>query len=327
MPVSQNKPEYYPPPDVPLAQHSPVQAAYQDPQGPEEPAARSPGKRMLVIVCVLLIIVSFAFILRGLVFTIRNVKVHGISLVSWQEVAISAGLSPASNYFNLDEAQIREGINSNRYLTYRKMERVFPNTLVLYVQERRPSARINYIGIAYIMADDGVILERTKDLTKYADLMTISGMAIGDIRVGNTPLSTRYSQVDICVSLLRELDQQNYLAQIRDLNVANPASIYMTSIDGYSIHLGDAKDLQAKIGTVRAVLQALRKSGYPIGVIEATVPGEATYRPDSVSRDKWLNMAVLRNKDLFSFGGLAKLSQNSYNKLSKWLPAFGLLYM
>ena len=327
MPVSQNKPEYYPPPDVPLPQHSAPETAYRDPQDPEEPAARSPGMRMLVIACVLLIVVSLAFIMRGLVFTIRNVKVHGISLVSWQEVAISAGLSPASNYFNLDETRIREGINSNRYLIYQKMEKVFPNTLVVYVRERRPSARINYIGIAYIMADDGVILERTKDLTKYADLLTISGMAIGDIRIGNTPLSTRYSQVDICVALLGELDQQNYLSQIRDLNIANPASIYMTSNDGYSIHLGNAKDLQAKIGTVRAVLQELRKSGYPIGVIEATVPGEATYRPDSVSYRKLPKIAVLRNKDLFPFGGLAKLSQNSYNKLSKWLPAFGLLYM
>jgi len=281
---------------------------------------------MLVLVCILLIFVSLAFILRGLVFTIRNVKVHGISLVSWQDVAISAGLSPASNFFNLDEAHIRKGINSNRYLIYQKMEKVFPNTLVLYVQERQPSARINYIGIAYIMADDGMILERTKDLTKFTDLMTVSGMAIGDIHVGNVP-STHFPQVDVCVNIIRELDQQNFLSQIKDLNVANPASIYMTSIDGYSIHIGDAKDLQAKIGTVRAVLQALRKGSYPIGVIEATVPGEATYRPDSVSRLKTHETAILSKNDLFPFETLAKLSQNSYNKLSKWLPAFGLFYM
>lgn len=327
MPISQYKPEYYPPPEVPLTQKPAMEATNQDPQSPEEPEVRTPGMRILIIVCALLIIVSLAFIMRGMVFTIRNVKVHGINQVPWQDVAISAGLSPASNYFNLDEKRIAEGINSNCYLIYRKMERVFPSTLVLYVQERRPSARINYIGIAYIMADDGMILEKTKDLTMFADLMTISGMAIGDIRVGNLPLSTRFSQVDICVALLRELGQQDFLDQIKDLNVANPASIYMTSSDGYSIHLGDAKDLQAKIGTVRAVLQALRKSNYPIGVIEATVPGEATYRPDSVSRLKSPSMAVLRKRDLFPFEGLAKLSQNSYNKLSKWLPAFGLLYM
>lgn len=298
MPGPRPTPEHYPPPEVPSHPQAIRDSVVRDPQGTEEAVQRSPGTRMLVLVCILLIFVSLAFILRGLLFTIRNVKVHGISQVSWQDVAISAGLGPASNYFNLDEERIREGINSNRYLIYQKMEKVFPNTLVLYVRERQPSARINYIGIAYIMADDGMILERTKDLTKFTDLMTVSGMAIGDIRVGNVlPLST---QVDVCVNIIRELDQQNFLSQIKDLNVANPASIYMTSIDGYSIHIGDAKDLQAKIGTVRAVLQALRKGGYPIGVIEATVPGEATYRPDSVSRVDTLETAIFEQKRLIS---------------------------
>jgi cell division protein FtsQ len=300
MPGTRQTPDYYPPPEVPSHPQATRDPVVQGQQDTEESVRRSPGTRMLMLVCILLIFVSLAFILRGLVFTIRNIKVHGISQVSWQDVAISAGLGPASNYFNLDEGRIREGINSNRYLVYQNMKKVLPNTLVLYVRERQPSARINYIGIAYIMADDGMILERTKDLTRFADLMTVSGMAIGDIRVGNVPLSTRFSQVDVCVDIIRELGQQGFLSQMKDLNVANPASIYMTSIDGYSIHIGDAKDLQAKIGTVRAVLQALRKGGYPIGVIEATVPGEATYRPDSVSRMGRPKTAIFVQKRLIS---------------------------
>ena len=162
------------------------------------------------------------------------------------------------------------------------MERVFPNTVVFHVRERRPSARINYIGIAYVMADDGMILERTRDLSQFAKLMTVSGLALRDIRQGAVPLSTRASQMDVCISLVNELQLQGFDSQIVDVNVAEPSSLYVTTNDGFSIHLGDSRDLRAKIGTARAVLQACRAAGYQRGVIEATVPGFATYRPDSV---------------------------------------------
>lgn len=278
--------EYYPPPEIPQGApvKAPVQPREQEPQD-EPPQPRSAASRMLVLTCALLILISVAFILRGFVFSIRNVRVVGISRLSWRDVAISAGLSPASNYFNLNEDHIREGINANRYLIYERMERVFPNTVVLHVKERRASARINYIGIAYIMAEDGTILERTKDLSQYAQLMSVSGLAIRDIRQGATPLSTRASQMDVCISLIRELQLQGFDNQILDINVAEPSSIYITSNDAFSIHLGDSKDLRAKIGTARAVLQACRAAGYQRGVIEATVPGFATYRPDSVSSE------------------------------------------
>ncbi|MHC1785517.1 MAG: cell division protein FtsQ/DivIB [Christensenellales bacterium] len=288
MPEMQRVPEYYPPPEVPQDRSISARSQQTGQQEPEAPKERSPGSKMLILACTILIVVSAAFILRGFVFTIKNVRVIGISSVSWQEVALSAGLSPASHYFNLDEAQIRKGINGNRYLVFQGMEKVFPNTLVLRVKERRPLARINYIGIAYIMADDGIILEKTKDLGKYASLMTISGLAIRDIHLGAQPLSTRSFQVDACISVAGELQAQGFDSQITDVNVAEPASIYMTSNDSFSIHLGDSRDLRAKIGTARAVLQACRAAGYRRGVIEATVPGFATYRPDSVSREMWL---------------------------------------
>lgn len=271
--------EYYPPPELPQGQEPPRGAMEEQQKEPTSPM--TPERRMLIIASVLLILVSAAFIARNLLFTIRHVRVVGTQHVGWEQVARSAGLSPSSNYFNLNEARIREGINSNRYLVYERMEAVFPNTVVLFVRERLPVASIHYIGISYIMADDGMILERTRDLSKYAHLMTVSGLDLRDIRLGSYPQSTRVNQMDTCVALTRELIGQGISSQVLDINVSELSSIYFSTHDGFSIHLGDGTNLRAKVGTVRAVLDECRRREYKPGVIEATVPGEATYRPDS----------------------------------------------
>lgn len=273
-------PEYYPPPDI-QQRNGPVAEPQGDGMADQRPPM-TPERRMLIIVCVLLIGVSLAFLLRGLLFNIRHLRVVGIHRITWQEVARSAGLSSSSNYFGLDEKSIREGINANRYLVYERMQRVPPSTLILYVRERQPIASINYIGIAYIMADDGVILERTRELDKHSDLMTVSGLVLRDIRLGSVPLSSRINQVETCIALARELHMQGFANQVQDINLSEISSIYMTTRDGFSVHLGDGRDLRPKIGTIRAVIQRLREGGITGGVIEATVPGEATYRPDSV---------------------------------------------
>lgn len=271
--------ENFIPPEVPGYLPPPPGQHPQEEQPSEQRQPMTPQRRMFIIASVLIVVISIAFVLRAAVFSIRNVRVVGIQQLSWQDVARSAMLSPSSNYFNLNENKIREGINSNRYLVYERMETVFPNTLVLFVKERQPAASINYIGISYIMADDGMVLEKTKDLGKYAGLMTISGLDLRDIRTGSVPMSTRLTQMDTCIALTRELKAQGFHPQIKDINLSEPTSVYLSTTDGYSIHLGDGQQLRAKIGTVRAVLEECRRRGYSPGVIEATIPGEATYRP------------------------------------------------
>ena len=281
---TERMPDYYPPPEIPHPVSKPMQPVGVEGNGapPPEHEPMTPEKRMLIIGSVLVLLVSGAFLVRSLVFTIRNLHVVGLQNLTWQQVAASAGLNSSSNYFGLNEERIKNGINANRYLVYERMQRVFPNTLVLYVRERRPVASIHYIGVAYIMADDGMILEKIRDLQLDLKIPTISGLALRDIRQGSVPVSTKFGQVETCVALTGELTLQGFSEQIADINLSEPTSIYMITRDGYSIHLGDGTQLRAKIGTVRAVIQELRRRQFQGGVIEATIPGEATYRPGSV---------------------------------------------
>ena len=84
--------------------------------------------------------------------------------------------------------------------------------------------------------------------------------------------------MEALVALVKELTDQGYSAQVKDINVADESNLIMTTQDDYTVRLGDAENLRAKIGTVRAVIEELKRRSLTGGILEASIPGEATYR-------------------------------------------------
>ncbi len=256
------------------------------PQIPFEPSNEdnqptiSPRLKLAVqIISILVITVSIAFILKDTVFTINNVAVVGNTNIPNEIILSSAGINSSSNYFNINEEEIAKNIDSNRYLKYLSMEKRFPNGLTIYVKERIPAACINYIGIMYILADDGVVLETTKRSDITGGLVSITGLDIQNIRVGSLPEVRKIDKLASCIDLLRELIEQGVINNVSLISFTD-TNIYLSLRDNYTINLGDGNYLRAKIGTARGVLIELRKQNLNNGIIEATKPGEATFRPE-----------------------------------------------
>lgn len=251
-------------------------------QGPAEeellPPQPNSARRTLIIIGIILALIATLFLLRYYVFTISHVRVVGNRAIPWQDVARSAGLDRKLLYFTLNEAEIEEGINANRYLAYESMEKVFPNTLILYVKERTPSAFFTHLGVGFVMAEDGMILEKSRDLNLRRGLIEVSGLSIwGQLESGMFPVGGKPGQLEALVALIGELMIQGYAPQVQDVNVSDENSLVMTTQDGYTVHLGNSEYLHAKIGTVRAVIDQLKQHNMVGGVLEASIPGEATY--------------------------------------------------
>jgi cell division septal protein FtsQ len=274
------------PPRPPETRPSPPQPPVYEQQWQQEPYDEvvlphegNSIRRALTMIGVLVGLVILAFVLRYYVFTISHVRVVGNRAMPWQEVARAAGLDRKLLYFTVNEAEIESGINANRYLDYQGMEKVFPNTLILYVRERSPSAFFTHLGVGFVMAEDGMILEKTRDIRMRQGLIEVSGLAIwGQLESGMFPVGGRPGQLEALVALVKELTDQGYSAQVKDINVADESNLIMTTQDDYTVRLGDAENLRAKIGTVRAVIEELKRRSLTGGILEASIPGEATYR-------------------------------------------------
>lgn len=235
--------------------------------------------RIIKASIIALAVVAIVLLICTQVLSIRTVRIFGLSSLP-QETAISlAGLDNSMFYFTLREDDISRAINANRYLVYQGMEKIFPNTLNITVIERRPLAFFTHLGVGYILSQDGIILEQTRELRDGKDLMQVNGLAVwGQQALGTLPASTDPVQSETLVDLFEQLLVWGFEDQLSNVDIAQSMNISMQTKDGFTINLGTTEQLHAKIGTVSSVVNALRSRQMSGGIIEATLPGEATYR-------------------------------------------------
>ena len=234
--------------------------------------------RYTVIGLIVLLIVAALFV-RGRFLRIHDVEVPGLTRYSEAEVAARAGITAGSTYFNLNENRIRANIEKDRYLRFDGMEKVWPDKVILYVQERSETFNLLNMGVQYILSADGMVLANSNRMALDNGCVNVTGMSVRDIRVGAPVVCDDSEQMEVLLQLYEELIAQGALGEIAELNMTSLDSIYLVTLDGYTANIGDRTELRAKIGTVRAVVRALREAGDKGGMIEATSPGQATYRP------------------------------------------------
>ncbi len=250
---------------------------FEEESAPPPPTKKRSGLKTAVLT--LILILSLAVLLNESVLKIQRVAVVGNAAVSWQEVVTAAGLDRPISYFSVNEEKIAAGINSHKLLVYEKMEKQFPNGLTLYVRERQPWAYLQVMGVLYKIDNEGMVMERLGTVQPAGDLIAISGFKAKDVRVGKIIVPTTADYMDAFLLLMQEIELQGIRSEVAELNLADPDSLYLITVDGYTAHLGSREELRAKIGTVRAVVEKLREMGKKGGMLEASRPEEVTYTP------------------------------------------------
>ena len=248
---------------------------------PPPPVKRRAG--VITVVMTLALILSVAVLLRESVLKIHKVAVVGNQQITWEEVVKAAGLDQPVSYFELNETRIAEGINSHRYLIFDHMEKVFPDRVTLYIRERRAKANIEISGRYYQIDETGMVLEYVGNNHPQDSLINITGLQPkGSVSPGAMITSSR---LEAYTALMAEIEIQGFSGQVSELNLSDPDNLTLVTVDGYTVYLGEATDLRAKIGTVRAVVDKLNEMvsngelAQKGGIVDASIPGEAVYTP------------------------------------------------
>lgn len=234
---------------------------------------------VFTVIAVIVLLTVAAIFVRGNFFRLKNVQIYSVDPSREVEVLQRAGLTENTGYYQIDEDKMRKGIESSIYLEYLGYEKIWPDTLILYVNERSEVANVFTGGARYVLAEDGMVLHGTNNLTIDNNCMRITGLDVRDIRVGAKVVCHDTAQTQAMLDMLEELYLQGWRGEISELILSDLDSIYLVTVDGYTANIGTINDLRAKIGTVRAVVYELRNRGLRGGLISATVPGEASYRP------------------------------------------------
>ena len=193
----------------------------------------------------------------------------------------TGGVSIGDSMFTLDTAAVAEKINAHQYLTCNSVWRDFPDRVFINVTEHQPVATANWMGSLVMLGQDGVVMEITGQIDIELAVPVITGASIKSARVGEAVTYGVAGQAEAVEAVLEAIDWQGFTGEISEINVGTLDDLYLVTVDGLIIRLGDSEKLDEKILTARSALVPLRAAYAMRGAVldVSTGDGQADFQP------------------------------------------------
>lgn len=235
----------------------------------------------VALTAILALIAVSLVIAGGRVFVVHSVVVEGNRFISAEEIMRTGGISIGDSMFTLDTAAIAEKIDAHQYLTCNSVWRDFPDRVFINVTEHQPVATANWMGSLVMLGQDGVVMEITGQIDIELAVPVITGASIKSARVGETVTYGVAGQAEAVQAVLEAIDWQGFTGEISEINVGTLDDLYLVTVDGLMIRLGDSEKLDEKILTARSALVPLRAAYTMRGAVldVSTGDGQADFQP------------------------------------------------
>lgn len=235
----------------------------------------------VALTAILALVAVSLVIAGGRVFVVHSVVVEGNRFISAEEIMQTGGVSIGDSMFTLDTAAVAEKINAHQYLTCNSVWRDFPDRVFINVTEHQPVATANWMGSLVMLGQDGVVMEITGQIDIELAVPVITGASIKSARVGEAVTYGVAGQAEAVEAILEAIDWQGFTGEISEINVGTLDDLYLVTVDGLIIRLGDSENLDEKILTARSALVPLRAAYAMRGAVldVSTGDGQADFQP------------------------------------------------
>lgn len=213
-------------------------------------------------------------------FRLETVYVVGNEEKTPQEIVMASGLVRGRNMITIEEEDVAETLSQDHTIIFKGMQKEYPNTIYLYIEERKTVAAMQWLGILYTLDREGVVMKESTSSSPPAGMPVVTGFRVSNINVGQQLLVRSENQMEAYREIMEELELQMYQSQVAEINLADPSNIYLITVEGVTVRLGDASYMQAKIGAVRTDMAYLRQLGKTSGILDVSIPEDAKYMPE-----------------------------------------------
>ena len=229
----------------------------------------------VVLLCGFLLMAS---ILAGLYYwmQIDRIEVEGNTTLARADVLTQSGINVGEHILFVNTRAAEERLEENPIIRTANIRRLYPNRLVIQIEEREPLAAISGGGSYAIIDREGYVIA-IQDTAE--DLLQIYGMGATGFQ-----LNQRIGEEDdfysrTMLAVMEALENSGLIDDMSSLDITQPLSIDLLSKEGYTIHLGQVDNLESKLASLPAVLDALESMGYSGGTIDLAVQGDPVYSP------------------------------------------------
>ena len=257
------------------------QEHFQATRSHRPPRARRGSRVIALIVVVALLVMTVTILFASPIFSVKEIRVIGNSIVSTEEIIRRSGLTIGMNRFSLNADEVMARVEGNHYLICELVHMPDRNTVEIRVREREVIAVIDYNGLMYYADNRGMIMEEFADRATVPmdGKILVAGLNVRRCDVGRIITLTNAEQLNVYNEILVELKVMSALDRIRELDMSSMESIFLTTRDGYSVRLGSGSDIHRKLRSMLLTLDALAEGDDGPGTIDVSAPVNPTFTP------------------------------------------------
>lgn len=242
----------------------------------------------IVALLALIALIALLVLSQLPVFVIEGIDATATEHVSAETIAKLAAVDEGTTLLSVDPDEVAKNVKKNPWVKNVYIDREFPSTLKVTVEERTVSA-IVICGSGtsvWSLGDDGYWIEPTQLDSSAGDDVTTQALAkaeeLGCLLITNVPGTVNPAQGSACTddSIQDVLTYQQQLpesirSQAQVYYAASSGSISLVLKSGLEISLGAASDVSAKS---QALTEIIATYGDQLTYVNVRVPSKPTYR-------------------------------------------------
>ena len=252
-------------------------------------AGAGSGTRRGILMFLVLLICLAAIVLIGTeLFQVENISVTGSAALDEGVIISTSGISYGDNILQISKDQVKKRIESNPpFQIVEGISITLPHDVHIMVTERVPAAVIPYLSSHILVDSSGFILDILKQ-AQQTIYPVVEGVSISKLTKGTTlePAGEGSYQQKILVRMLQALEEWDINQMIQTLDLDNPDDIVLITRDGIRVKLGQAVELDRKLGWLQSAAYTEVLQRDEAGVFDVSVPGKAIFHPQTSSADQ-----------------------------------------
>lgn len=231
----------------------------------------------------LLIVALGAALLCGLVvgakflFEIRAIMVDNRTSISDEDIISLSGISGGENLLLLDTRGAESAICEDASLNVISIEKRFPDTVVITVEERALVAAISCAGHLVGIDMEGNVIGIDRE--EYGEAISILGFETEAFFAGeNICENADYARHALFLVLKAIIDNEDTV-QVVSIDMSNPLSIKLSMASSLKVCIGEADEIEEKLRLLASIEPVLVAEGKTGGVLDISVAEKPVYHP------------------------------------------------
>ena len=233
---------------------------------------RRSGIGMLIFIFILMMGLLF---IGWRYFRVSKIEVEGNVNVNADYIALLTGIKTDQNLFAINTDKVKAYINSDPYLEYYDLRRIYPSTVRIEVYERIPAALLIGENKNYVLDNQGNVLEAI-DAIDYT-LMRITGLEGFTAVPGESLITQTPYQYDALTAILKDVKFNELSELMTSMDISDINQITMKADVGFTVLFGQAENISDKIIWIEKAIEELKKSNITTGTINVISGDSAAY--------------------------------------------------